>query len=358
MKKLLVWALIAVILFSLFGCAKTEESVEESLPEVSEESQISESEPVDLAKGKTIACCMGSINHPVHRVVQYGFCTKAEELGMNPIVSGLSEGSQQELIDKWESDIAQNNVSGIMLWTGDDSCYEMMKELKQKGIYTIVPLFCHDYNTTNPFIDVNPWCSYSDCGIEMADRLTEVLTERGISQGTVIISIQGPGLIESSALNDGFRKRIAELDVNFIVPDNIMLGAEIDSATGRAIKTLEENEDVVAVVGFYELDAQAWVNAAEHCKKDIVIIGIGSNDRSISLIENEKIDALITEPRYESGAQSAEYLHSLINGELYNNSENNWAPKLPVNIAYPGGEGVNDIQTYRDIYNAAQAYFE
>ena len=81
------------------------------------------------AAGKRIAVCMGSINHPVHRIVQMGFMTMGEELGMAPEISGLDEGSMQELMAKWESSVS-NGVEVILAWVGDDSAYEFLKTVK------------------------------------------------------------------------------------------------------------------------------------------------------------------------------------------------------------------------------------
>ena len=38
--------------------------------------------------GKTIAVCMGSMNHPVHRVVQMAFLTTGDDMGYNAIIGG------------------------------------------------------------------------------------------------------------------------------------------------------------------------------------------------------------------------------------------------------------------------------
>ncbi len=348
MKKLTSLFLIFIIVFSLFGCAKP-------TPVGDGGSDVPQSEPADLAQGKTIACCMSSIEHPVHRIVQYGFCTKADELGMNPIVSGLTEGSQQELIDKWNSDISTNNAVGALIWTGDDSCYEMMKELKQQGIYTVVPNFCHAYEFSN-IIDINPYFNYRDYGAKMADYVVDVLNEKGITYGDIAVSQIGQNI--SNASNDAFRERISELQVNYNILDTVMLGGHISEAENKTTTRLMKNENIVAAVGFDALDAYAWVSGAENVGlTDLVIIGMGMEDGHIGLVEEGKIQGLVCPPYYESGVVSANELYQLINGKVIA-TEEAWNEKLNFGLAYLGGEGENDIQTYRDIYDAAQAYFE
>ena len=187
MKKIISLLLCLMFMFALFGCA-SKTPAENSGSEISQTESAQSSEPVDLAQGKTIACCMGAIHHPVHRVVQYGFCTKAEELGMIPIISGLDEGSMQELIDKWNNDIASNNAVGAMIWTSDDSCYDLMKALKEKGIYTVVPYFAHNYESTCKFIDKNPYYDYYDFGVSTGTFIVDSLVENNITNGTIVIT--------------------------------------------------------------------------------------------------------------------------------------------------------------------------
>ena len=82
MKKSLSILLAMLLILSLFGCAKAQESEVEHLTEI-------EQVPEEIEEPITVAVCMGSINHPVHRIVQTGFMLKAEELGMNGVISGL-----------------------------------------------------------------------------------------------------------------------------------------------------------------------------------------------------------------------------------------------------------------------------
>ncbi len=356
MKKIISITLALIMLLALFGCA-SKSPAENSGSEISQTESAQSSEPVDLAQGKTVACCMGSVSHPVHRVIQYGFCTKAEELGMIPVISGLDQGSMDELISQWETDISSNNAVGALIWTGDDSCYEMMKELKQQGVYTVVPYFAHSFEYTEAFIDVCIWYKVGEYGAAQADTLVKLLTEKGITSGNIAVSHSGPGLVSNGA-NNAFRTRIRELGVEYNVLDTIFTGAEINEATRKATLRLEETENVVAAVGFDEVDASAWANAVDNTGKEIVIIGMGASDSTMALIENGRADAIAISPYCEAGTLSAEYLNRLILGEVFNTSEELWGPTLTVNMVYEGGEGPNNIQTWRDLYNTAQEYFK
>ena len=135
-----------------------------------------------------------------------------------------------------------------------------------------------------------------------------------------------------------------------------MVGANLEIAVEKTTDILNENENVVAAVGFDELDIIAWESAKENCGADIVLIGLGFYDSAMQLMEEEKIDALYINPVYEYGQLSASYLHELINGNVFEEKEE-WFVPVDFHVTYPGGEGENDIATYRDIFNAAQEYF-
>ncbi len=104
-KALSIILAVAMLLALVVGCGGGDEKDPGSSTDSSTTStpEGNEGNEGGSAAGKRIAVCMGSINHPVHRIVQMGFMTMGEELGMAPEISGLDEGSMQELMAKWES---------------------------------------------------------------------------------------------------------------------------------------------------------------------------------------------------------------------------------------------------------------
>ena len=95
MKKFLSVICILALCLSLCACGKTEPV--ESKPEESISESVPESEPEESkTEKKTLALCMSAIEHPLHRLAQYGFIKTAEELGYNgtpsKVVSCLEKG--------------------------------------------------------------------------------------------------------------------------------------------------------------------------------------------------------------------------------------------------------------------------
>ena len=338
-KRIICLILCLILTLGIFGCAKDLDAPESNNSE-------------DYAQGKVIACWMGSIYHPVHRVVQYGFCTKAEELGMIPIVSGLDEGSMQELIDKWNSDIASNNAVGALIWTGDDSCYDMMKSMKTSGVYVTVPNFEHEYMETKDFIDKNIHSQDYETGRNAADFIINALYEKGIKNGSIGLSQNGPG-ITVNPLIDGFKERISEMKTDFTVLDRTFEGAEITEATNKVTRYINENPDMVAAFGTTGGSPQSWAAAMENTgRTDLIVVGMDYTSLNIELIENGPITAIVCRPLFDEGAACAQALYDLNNGAVFNTSEDTWFEELEAPIA-----DIDDMPYYRDIWQKMYDYF-
>jgi ribose transport system substrate-binding protein len=355
-KALAILLALLMVLAVVAGCgAKEEPKDEPTTDEPAGEDEAGEGE--DAAAGKQIAVCMGSINHPVHRIVQMGFVLKAEELGMEGVISGLDEGSIQELIAKWESAVT-NGAEGVLVWTGDDSCYDMMKGMKEMGVYTTVPHFVHNYEDTKDFIDKNISCLAATYGAEAAQFVVDKLTEKGITEGTIGITQNGPNVTENAA-NDGFRSKMAEIAPNFKLADTVMEGPEITEATNKVTSVIQANEaDIVAGFGTTGGSPQSWAAAMENTKKtDLVVVGMDYTELNVNLVKDGKISAVVCQPLFPEAQDCAQALYDLFNGEVFNGSADTWFTELPAPLAYVGGEGVNDINSYQAIIDQVAEYF-
>ncbi len=350
MKRIICLILCLILTLGIFGCAKEPEVPESSTPETPESN-----DSEDYAQGKTIACCMGSFTHPVHRVVQYGFCIKAQELGMNPIISGLDEGNMQELIDKWNSDIASNNAVGAMIWTGDDSCYEMMKALKEKGIYTVVPYFAHNYESTCKFIDKNPYYDYCDFGVDTATFIVDSLVENNITNGTVVITHHTNQEMNGYIYNAIDQVKAAGYDAEMFLT-HLTLADDTEKCVNFINDKKELGCPVVAVVALGDTDANAWVNARMQTSNDMLIIAQDKSSvregKSISeLLKSKEIDKVLYEPIFEGGQCSAIALYELINGVEFNN-KTTWNEKLNGSII-----DLSELEEYIALKETANKYF-
>jgi hypothetical protein len=85
---------------------------------------------------------------------------------------------------------------------------------------------------------------------------------------------------------------------------------------------------------------------------------VDCTEANINTVLNGKIDALVATPWYGEGAACATALNELVNGIVFNSSEDTWLEFIEAPLATLDGEGENNIQAYLDIYNSAQEYFK
>lgn len=356
-KALSIILAVAMLLALVVGCGGGEESDPTSDSTTSSTTSEGDSQAeASGAAGKKIAVCMGSINHPVHRIVQMGFMTKGEELGMAPEISGLDEGSTQELYAKWESSVT-NGVEGILAWVGDDSAYEFLKTVKGMNCYVTVPHFPHSYQDTKDFIDRNLSCLPDTYGREAAKFVVERLEEKGVTEGTIGITQNGPNVTENAA-NDGFRSQMLELDTNFTIADTVYEGAEVAEAANKVTGVIQANADIVAGFGTTGGSPQSWATAMQNTgKTDLVVVGMDYTELNVNLVKGGQITAIVCQPLYDEAQACVETLKELFEGKTFNGSESEWFVELDAPLAYVGGEGVNDINSYQEIIDKVVEYF-
>ncbi len=345
-KKILSLLLAFIMVFALAaGCGSSEEAVEGE-----SEATESEAEGVNPAD-TTIGVCMGSINHPVHRIVQMGFLEKSDEMGYIGIVSGLDEGSHQEMLAKWESAIT-NGMSGCLLWTGDDACYSFMRDYTELCKF-VVPHFAHSYADTKDFISRNICCLASEYGKAAAQYILDELAEAGITEGVIGLTQSGANITENAA-GDAFRNAINESGTAFTVADTVFEGVEVIDATNKVSAVIQANPKIVAGFGTTGGSAQSWNAAMENTgRTDLIVVGVDYVELNLNLVEEGAISAVVAQPLYEEAQLSAETLDALFKGEVFNDSEEKWNVTLDAPLATTD----SDLSAYRDIVSRVKDYF-
>ncbi len=273
-----------------------------------------------------VAIGMGAKNHPVHRVVQYGFAEGVKAQGVTGVDASLDEGSTQELTDLFTKAITEQGVHGMLIWTGDDSFYQFMREMtKEHGTVFVVPHFKHEYVDTKDWIAANLYVDDAMRGIAAADLIVEELHKRGITEGSIGNTQAGAGITDNAAL-DAFRKRIKEIAPQLRVCDVVFEGAELNHAATKCVGVIRSNPDIVAAFGTTGGSAQAWAKAMEETgRTDLVVVGVDYTEYSLDLLENGPISGLISSPLYEEGYDSVGIIKDVLEGKTYNDSEENWS---------------------------------
>ncbi len=276
-----------------------------------------------------IAIGMGAKNHPVHRIVQYGFAEGVKAHGVIGVDAGLDVGSTQELTDLFTKAITEQGVHGMMLWAGDDTFYGFMRDMtKEHGTVFVVPHFKHEYVDTKDFIAANRYADEAARGVAAADLIVEELHKKRITEGSIGMTQAGPGTRDISV--DAFRERMAEIS-NFRLCDVVFEGQDLSTAAAKCEGVIRANPDIVAAFGTTGGSAQAWAKAMEETGcTDLVVVGYDYCDPNLELLENGPISGLICAPLYEEGYDSVGLIKDVLEGKTYTDSEENWGKAYDV----------------------------
>lgn len=293
-----------------------------------------------------LAIGMGGNQHPVHRIVQYGFHMAIEERGLTKIDATLNKASSQELMVRYEKAVVEEGAQGMMLWTGDDVFYQFMRDMKKEhGTVFVVPHFTHEYVDTKNFIDANLHYDERMMGEMAADMMVEALYAKGITSGSIGNTQAGAGVSENAS-SDAFRARLREIAPQFRVCDVVFAGLDISAAT-KNVGIIQSNSDLVGAFGTTATCAQAWTEAMGHTgRSDLVVIAVSASEDNLKVVENGPIHALVTAPLYEEGYDSAGVLHDVITGKSYNQTKEDW------DIVYDviGLTKDSDLTAYHDLF--------
>lgn len=356
MKRVIAVLLLAILVLGFTGCGSaaisssfSSNSTESSTSSLSSESSSEVSEVFDPA-AYTIAICMSSINHPIHRIVQLGFIESAQTLGYKDIlVSGLVEGGFKEITENWDNDVTEKHISGIAVWTGDDSCYELMKKWHDQGIKIVVPYFEHSYDYTHEFIGANIVRDPHAIASAAVDFLVETLEEKGITGGGL-----GSSQIGDSSYSDGFHDRIAELGTEFTLLDTVFEGAEIEQSATIIESYIKNNPTMVGAFGMSGNGASAWSHAKVNAgREDIIVITLDYTAQNLEILQNGGITAIMAQSTYECGYESTIKLDELLRGTIFD--EDSWSSVLGFHVITSDGEGMGGISFYDGIVDRAEA---
>ena len=303
MKRILALVVVLGFVLGLGGCAGLFESENE----------------VKIAIG------MGSNNHPVHRIVQYGFDKGIEHHCATKIDATMNEGSAQELMAKYEWAVVEEKAEGMLLWSGDDMFYQFMRDMKKEhGTEFVVPHFAHEYVDTKDFIAANPHYDDRMMGEMAADILVEALHAKGIASGSIGNTQAGAGVTDNAA-SAAFRHRLKEIAPQFRVTDVVFEGLELSAAATKIVGIINSNPDIVGAFGTTGGSAQSWTKAMELTgRTDLVVIAVDFTEGNLDVLENGPITGLMCTPLYDEGYNGVGILYEVINGKPYNKTKEDW----------------------------------
>ncbi|PWM38494.1 MAG: hypothetical protein DBX46_01760 [Clostridiales bacterium] len=341
--------------------AKTEAPAETEAPADAPEGFVKGTEEINPAD-YPVSICMDTYNHPVHRTVQLGFLKKAEELGYTEAqVTGTDLGDSAAA---WENGLqwAKSGGKGLLLWAGDESCYEVLKQIADTGCIVGIPHFNHIDNDTNKGtlpegLSFNMACSPVLYGTQVATVLAEKCDGK---EGAVQITLNTHNLTEDAA-DEAFRaqweKEAANYDLSkvTILPTELE-GGDLVEATSIIQGLINAHPEIIAAFGTTGNSPQSWSAAAENSGKkvgEIAIVGMDATEGNLAALEEGKVVAIVAQPLYEEAAKTMEYLDNLFRGGKVPAWTDLEAPIVTVD-----GEGVNGPAHHKGLAAEVTEYFK
>ena len=367
MKKVLIIVLaLAMVLLSFAACTPAEESSaatsaaaevsqSEAAAETSEAATDTEFDPTSV----DVAICMGSMNHPVHRIVQLGFLKAAEALGYtNAKVIGTESGDQSEVYVAAEAFAAEGG-DAIMLWAGDSGCFETVASLAEQGLYVGIAHFNLklEDGSLPEGLTFNMACDPVLYGKQVAELMAAKLD--GMS-GTVAITQNTKNVTENSAA-ESFASTWESLNgtydlSNITVLDPELEGADVTAATAINLGIIQSHPDIIGAFGTTGNSPITWADAATkagYADGELVLVGMDATTGNLEYLRAGKVAALVAQPLYQEAYQTMEYFDTLFRGGTVPEWTDLEAPVVTLD-----GEGENGPDYHEGIAAEVETFFE
>lgn len=365
MKKIVSIVLALLLVFSIVGCSKKDETpdgsakpAKESTSSTTPDESQKEIEDFDPSK-YSVAICMPVMNHPVHRIVQLGFLKAAKELGYNNAkVIGTEGGDNAEAYAAAEAFAAEGG-KGLLLWAGDSSAFETLASVASQGVVVGVPHFDLKQEDGNypEGLAFNMACDPVLYGKQVAELMADKLSGKS---GSVALTQNTKNITENAA-SASFVKTWESLKDsknlgNIKVLPVELEGAQVDSATAVNLGIIQAHPDIIGAFGTTGNSPITWADAAfkaGYKDGEIVIVGMDATEGNLDYLQAGKVAALVAQPLYQEAYKTMEYLDKVFRG-----GEVPLWTDLEAPIVTLDGEGENGIDYHRGIANEVSTFFK
>lgn len=309
MKKIILWLLVIsmITVFSLFSLAGCKEEVAEE--EEAAEEEVAEEEAAE-EEVFTMLFVPG-IADPFYYTMEKGIQAKADELGVNLIVSEYPKSWGPEAqVPILEAAAAAGGIDLIITApTSTDALIAPLKNLYDKGI-AIITVDCFlgdgDYSVDSNYSFPLSYIGTDNKlgGLEVARHLAELLDETG----KVFLMNTNPDTSSVVARGEGFTEGIAEF------PDMTLVGEDWcldDQQKAQQIVTaaLQKDPEIVGVFGVNVFSAQGAYQAVVNAGLTgaVKIATWDATQDLINALKEGTVDMVLAQKPAEMGALCVEW---------------------------------------------------
>ena len=252
------------------------------------------------------------LQHPVHRIMQAGFETKCEELGLTCDMVGNPSSTSYDVaasVTLAEAAMATTDYDVIAVYGPDPSIFSFIEKLGDEG-KPVVTWHVLPPEGTVPGLNAAAGQDIEAAGKNAAQAMGEALG----GTGTVAVT-QGSFNESEDALSAAFTAALAANFPDITVLDPQEEGFDPAAAQAKAVSILQGNPDVTAAFSTTGAGAATWAGAKRTTGKDLTVIGVDYTRQNLDLVKDGSVFGLVAQPLYEESAAVADLAASLAAGE-------------------------------------------
>jgi ribose transport system substrate-binding protein len=256
--------------------------------------------------------------HPVHQITQIAFLEGCRKLGYEGVVVGTDGPDIAGTIALAEQVLAQGNVKGMAIWTGNPAYNPLINRVGRAHIPVILPHFPIPEGSVpgvTGIIGCDP--------VVYAQVAAENIGRKIGGKGTVAIT-QGSFNTTENQVAETFTRYLHDHfpQVEVLAPEEE--GFDPAKAINKASSILQSHPEVTAALSTTGGGPTTWAGAQRGTGRKIVAVGMDYTRVNLDLVRKGEIYALIGQPLWEESYGAAELLDRAARG-----TKIPWRTELP-----------------------------
>lgn len=260
---------------------------------------------------KDVAVIVKSQSSEFWKAVEKGVNAAATEYNVSVTFEGPENEEDYMSQNKMIESAINRNVDSIIISAIDyNRCADAISQAAQKGIKIIAMDSTVSSPAVNMFVGTDNFSAGKTAGQACVDGFSK---NEKISIGIVNYNKDTEN---GQRREEGFREYISQVE-NAEIVGVVNVDSTVESATVGALKLLNENPQINALVGFNEFMSLGIGNAIKQkgLSDRVMAVGFDANVNSVEMLETGEMDALVVQNPFAMGYLGIQNAVDLINGK-------------------------------------------
>lgn len=261
---------------------------------------------------KDVAVIVKSQSSEFWKSVEKGVNAAATEYNVSVTFEGPENEEDYMSQNKMIESAINRNVDSIIISAIDyNRCADAISKAAQKGIKIIAMDSTVSSPAVSMFVGTDNFSAGKTAGQACVDSFSK---NEKISIGIVNYNKDTEN---GQRREEGFREYISQIE-NAEIVGVVNVDSTAESATVGALKLLNENPQINALVGFNEFMTLGIGNAIKQkgLSDRVMAVGFDANVNSVEMLETGEMDALVVQNPFAMGYLGIQNAVSLINGKV------------------------------------------